>query len=257
MKRSALFLVLCCVPAWAFPTADSGTIEGRILFTGNVPPPKKFLTTDGSVLLHSDIVVHPKTKGLRHVVVVLEDAAVQPKVEKADPVLVDQRDMVFLPRVVAIQHGRVVRFENNDLFNHGVTAFSTVASDQFNVLVPANQPLEHIFSQQKNPIQIGCVLHPWMRAWIYVVPHPWFAVSDADGKFKIDKVPPGKHTLWLRHPDTGYQERHQVEVRVGEIAELKLKWQQMHGPAALPQGSAGLSASGPLARHDSSSRPGI
>ena len=71
---------------------------------------------------------------------------------------------------------------------------------------------------------IGCSLHGWMRAWIYVVPHPWFAVSDEQGKFKIADIPAGKYTVWLRHADTGRQERREVEIRPGKLAELAIDW---------------------------------
>jgi hypothetical protein len=66
-----------------------------------------------------------------------------------------------------------------------------------------------------------------MRAWVFVVPHPWFAVSDEHGQFQIDAIPPGKYTLWLRHPDTGHQERHMVEVRAGRILELPIEWRKV------------------------------
>ena len=48
-------------------------------------------------------------------------------------------------------------------------------------------------------------VHPWMGAWIAVLPHPWFAVSGADGRYAIDAVPPGRHELVLRHPRLGEQ----------------------------------------------------
>jgi plastocyanin len=207
--------------------AELGTIEGQVRFTGEVPPPKRILTTDGGTLLHSDLVVDPKTKGLRNVVVILENAPAQPKVKKVDAVLVDQRDMIFLPRVVAIQHGQKVRFENNDLCNHSVMAASTVPANQFNIVAAPNQPYEHVFDPQKHPVQVGCALHSWMRAWVYVVPHPWFAVSNAQGKFKIERVPPGKHSVWLRHADSALQERRQVHVEAGKTAELKVEWRRM------------------------------
>ncbi len=60
----------------------------------------------------------------------------QPRREKVAPVVADQRDMVFVPRVMAVQHGQAVRFENSDLCNHSVLAASTLSANQFNVLVP-------------------------------------------------------------------------------------------------------------------------
>jgi plastocyanin len=206
------------------PRRAPGSINGVVRFTGTVPPPKEITVTDGRTIQHNDLVVDSKTKGLRYVVAVLEDAPAQPKVEKSDPVIVDQRDMVFIPRVVAVQHGQAVRFDNSDLFNHSVMAASTVKDNTFNTFVVQGKPYDHTFTPQKHPVQIGCSLHPWMRAWVYVLPHPWFAVSDEKGRFKIEKVPAGKYTVWLRHADTGHQERISVAVKSAEITELKIEW---------------------------------
>lgn len=210
------------------PSAEKpGGLVGVIRFTGTVSPPEKIVTTDGGTLLHNDLIVDPKTKGLRYVVAVLENAPVQPKIEKANPMLVDQRDMVFVPRVVAVQHGQVVAFANSDIFNHSVMASSTVKANQFNLFVLQGKPYEHVFEPQKHPVLIGCSLHAWMRAWVYVVPHPWFAVSDEQGRFKINDIPPGKYTLWLRHPDTGHQTRQDVEVQTGKTLVLGMDWKKV------------------------------
>jgi hypothetical protein len=128
---------------------------------------------------------------------------------------------------VAVQHGQAVRFDNSDSCNHSVMASSTVAANQFNVFVSNGQPFDYTFEPQRHPVQIGCSLHAWMRAWVYVVPHPWFAVSDEQGHFRINAVPPGKYTLWLRHPDTGLQERRAVEVQPGKTLELTIEWRKV------------------------------
>jgi plastocyanin len=205
----------------------SGCIRGVVRFTGKAPPPREVALTDGRTLLHSDLVVDPKTSGLRYVVAVLEDAPSQPRVRQAEAVVVDQRGMLFVPRVVAVRHGQAVRFENGDEFNHSVMAASVVKEDQFNEFVLGGKPLEHVFALQKNPVQIGCSLHPWMRAWVYVVPHPWFAVTDEQGRFLIKDVPPGRYTLWLRHADTGLQERRPVEVKAGETTQAAVDWEKV------------------------------
>jgi plastocyanin len=218
--------LLCslAVVALSLPDEPAGAVTGVVLFTGKVPPPMDIITTDGSRIKHSDLVVDSNTKGLRHVMAVLEDAPAMPKLQKADAVLLDQRDMVFLPRVVAVQHGQAVRFENNDLFNHSVIASSMVKDNEFNLFVAPSKPHEHVFALQKHPIQVGCSLHPWMRAWVYVVPHPWFAITDEKGKFTIERTPPGTYTLLLRHFDTGKLERRQVDVTSGKKTELKIDW---------------------------------
>lgn len=203
-----------------------GSISGLVRFTGVVPAAKKIVTNDGSTILHNDLVVDVRTKGLRGVVAVLEDLPAQPKTQKAKPVVVDQRDMMFNPRVVAVQHGQAVRFENNDLCNHSVQAISTLEANQFNRFAGPNQPIEYTFEPQKTPVCIGCSLHGWMRAWVYVVPHAGFAVSDAQGKFQLDQVPPGKHVVWLRHADAGLHERRTVEVLAGKSVTCDVEWKK-------------------------------
>lgn len=211
------------------PQPEYGTIDGRVCFTGKVPLPEKVMTVDGGTIFQNDLVVDPKSKGLRYVVAVLEDAPAQDKKKKAMPVLVDQRDMIFLPRVVAVQHGQAVRFENNDICNHSVMSTSTVGANQFNLFVTASQPFEHAFEPQKHPVKIGCSLHPWMRAWVYVARHPWFAISDVEGKFKIEAVPPGKYTLLLHHPDTWHQQRQILKIEAGKTVQVKLEWDKVAG----------------------------
>jgi plastocyanin len=206
------------------PPADTGTIMGTVRFTGTVPPPKKVMVSDGSTIEHRDLVVDPQTKGLRDVMALLEDAPAQPRVKDAKPVLVDQRDWVFIPRVVGVQHGQPVRFDNSDSVNHSVMAISTVKANQFNSVAGPGTPIVHVFEPQKPPVVIGCSLHPWMRAWVYVVPHPWFAVTDEQGRFRIAGVPPGKYTLLLAHPDTNRREQRTVEVRVGQTTAVTIEW---------------------------------
>src|SRR5262245_10706596 len=202
---------------------DTRAISGTVRYTGELPPAKKILTTDGATILHHDLVVDAKTKGLCFVLATL-DATAQPKLKKAKPVLVDQRDMVFLPRVVAVQHGQAVRFDNSDLCNHSVMASSTVAANQFNLVAVPSQSIEHVFEPQKRPVVIGCSLHDWMRAWVYVVQHPWFAVTDKAGAFRIENVPAGKHTVVLRHADTNREEKRTLEVRAGKVTNLDVEW---------------------------------
>lgn len=206
------------------PVPATGTITGTVHFTGKAPPVQKILTTEGTTLLHRDLIVDNKTKGLRDVVVGLVDVAAQPKLKKAEPITVDQKDMVYLPRVVALQHGQPVRFDNSDSSNHSVTAASTLAANQLNLFVLPGRPIEHTFEPQKHPVLIGCSLHAWMRAWIYVFPHPWFAQTDAQGRFRIDNVPPGTYTLLFRHADGERQERKEVTVEAGKSVAVDLEW---------------------------------
>lgn len=223
----ALFAAICLVLCAGSDEQSTGAISGVVRFTGTVPAPKVITTSDGGTIRHSDLIVDEKTKGLRFVVAVLEDAPPQPKLKEAKPALMDQRDWVFTPRVIAVQHGQPVRFDNSDLFNHNVNAASTLKANQFNINVTPGQPMEHVFESQKPPVMIGCSLHPWMRGWVYVLPHPWFAVTDTKGSFRIEKVLPGKYTLLLTHQDTLLRERRTVQVEAGKTVEVSVEWQKL------------------------------
>jgi plastocyanin len=225
--ESAWLIPVICAVVFASASAAEkpGTLSGVIHYTGDVPPATNIATADGGTIMHSDLVVDPKTKGLRFVVAVLENAPTQPKLTGAKAVTVDQRDMLFVPRIVAVQHGTAVSFDNSDTCNHSVMANSSVAANQFNVFVTPGKPHEHVFDIQKKPVMISCSLHGWMRAWVYVVPHPWFGVSDEHGKFEISEIPPGKYTIWLRHADTGREERREVEILPGKPTQLAFEWE--------------------------------
>lgn len=228
MTQMPLLCLMALIgPPYSEDGPVTGTITGTIRYVGDVPPSKRVTLADGQVILHNDVVVHPKTKGLRHVAVVLDWNAKVPAEAKAKPVLIDQRDQLFVPRVVTVQEGVKVRFENSDSFNHGVSAESIHPENTFNITTPAGQSYEHLFKAQKNPISIGCALHSWMRAYVIVVPHPYHAVTDADGKFKIERVPAGKHVLLLTHPDTGHRATAAVEVTAGQTADFVVEWKEL------------------------------
>jgi plastocyanin len=204
----------------------TGTIQGIVRFTGVVPPARPIPTGDGATIDHYDLVVDAKSKGLRWVIAALEDAPPQPKLEAGEPVVIDQKDMLFIPRVVAVQHGRPVQFDNNDAFNHSVTTAARLPENEMNIFVTAREPVTKAFAAEKAPIRIGCALHGSMTGWLYVAPHAWVAVTDQKGEYVLNDVPTGKYTLWLKHPDTRLQERRQIEVRAGQSAEVAIEWKE-------------------------------
>ena len=225
MRFGAWFFVM--IGATAIGAEKPGAIQGVVRFTGDVPAPRQIVTGDGATLEHYDLVVDAKTKGLRWVIISLEDAPPQPKLDESTaPVVIDQKDMQFIPRVVAVQHGRPVRFDNSDAFNHNVSIASKIKENELNIFVTAREPVTKSFVAEKAPIRVGCALHGNMEAWIYVAPHPWIAITDEKGAFVLKDVPPGKYTVWLKQQDTGIQDRRQVEVRPGEKTEVAVEWKE-------------------------------
>jgi plastocyanin len=232
-----LMLLMTLLSLWVAPEvsgvvfsqekpAGVGTITGTVRYTGIVPETMKIVTQDGATVLLNDIVVDPKNKGLQNVIAVLEDAkpAAQASLKAA---VMDQRDMVFVPRVLVAQAGQTVRFQNSDQCNHCVKADSIKEENSFNTVTPPSKNYEHAFKAQKSPVVISCPIHAWMKAYVFVVDHPWACATDATGKFLLEKVAPGKYTLLLIHPDTGHRERHTVNVAAGMTVNVQVEWKSL------------------------------
>jgi len=128
-------------------------------------------------------------------------------------------------RVAASGSGIPVGFTNSDLANHNVRGTSFVAENNFSVFVPYEQAYRHRFRADKKqrPVVLSCDIHPWVKAWIYVFDHSFFAVSDAEGKLRIDGISPGTHELQLRQPDVAYRAVRNVPVTAGETTRIELR----------------------------------
>jgi plastocyanin len=118
----------------------------------------------------------------------------------AKPAEIDQRSMSFLPHVLPIVVGTSVRFLNSDPTPHNV--FSP-DHEKYNLGTwPQGQTKDHVFATcAKAPcvyVQL-CRVHPEMEGYVVVLQNPYFAVTSADGHYKIENVPPGNYSLGVWH----------------------------------------------------------
>ena len=133
----------------------------------------------------------------------------------------DQRNYAFRPHVLALRSGDEVRFMNSDNANHNVHAIDS--ANAFNLAGGAGVALTRRFRRPAagRPVAVGCDIHPWMKAWIYVFDHPWFAVTDATGAFRLDGVPPGKQVLGIHHADGALEARLEVVVEANRTVQVE------------------------------------
>jgi plastocyanin len=116
-----------------------------------------------------------------------------------------QKDERFNPHVLGVQTGSTVEFPNEDDFYHNV--FSVVSGDRFDLGRYAKGKSARQTLTKPGVVVVRCEIHSGMKAYILVVPNPFFAVPGTDGAFSIPGVPEGTYVVKAWHPDYGYQER--------------------------------------------------
>jgi plastocyanin len=203
------------VAAGAASTAEGGTVTGVVSYAGrpsariSVEINKDKEVCGAKAHFNESLIVSP-TGGIKNAVVVVKGA---PGAIKPASVTFDQKDCDYVPHVLAFPAGSTVAIFNSDGILHTVHALRgehTVfdkAQPGFKKKISAAVPKSGV-------IRILCDDHGWMEGWWYVTDTPYYAVSDAAGKFTINDVPPGTWTLEVWQEKLGTLER-KVEVRTG------------------------------------------
>jgi hypothetical protein len=204
------------------------TVKGRIVWAGKGAPPKQMAikpTKDEEVCAKDkdfnteEWVVNQKTGGIKNVVVWLAPepagAAIQalqkaqkdnksytfasfaaadihPKLAKPakGSVEIDQPCCRFIPHIVLAREGQDMIIKNSASVPHNAK-WTSRENNEINPLIPAGGQfkLEAPLKAEKFPIEVACSIHPWMKAWVRVFDHPYYALTDADGNFEIKNAP--------------------------------------------------------------------
>jgi hypothetical protein len=114
--------------------------------------------------------------------------------------------------VVGVMTGQQLVISNSDAANHNIHPVPEVNTEWNEMQSAGEAPKVRSFAKQEVMIPVKCNVHPWMRAYIGVVAHPFFAVTEDDGSFTIKGLPPGTYTIQIWHEKLGTQE---LQVTVG------------------------------------------
>lgn len=222
------------------PSDGWGSLSGRILYKGTPPAPgdlkdKMAIHADKACCLAKGAspeelqdntwIVDPKTKGVANVLIYLRaPTGTYFPVHDADKkrarkVSIDQPRCMFVPHVLAIfpsyydgskdvPTGEEFEIKNSATVPHNTRATGNpLKNPGFNVTLPPGTARIFQLNPQPLPILVNCDIHPWMNAKVGVYDHPYFAITGADGRFKIERVPAGAEITFMGwHEGVGYIE---------------------------------------------------
>jgi plastocyanin len=227
MKMNPRFLVIPALIA-GLQAASAADITGTVTLKGTPPAEKTIeqIASDPNCgKLHSGPVktqfyVTGSKGELKDVVVVLRGISGKSAGEAAAPVVLDQKGCEYVPYVTAIQAGQKLLVKNSDPVLHNIHPTPTASGNKEvnKAQSPGGPDLTFTFPTSEDFLRFKCDVHPWMFGYVTVVDHPYFAVTDKDGNYKISNVPPGKYTVEAMHRKAG-KASNPVEVKGDSVKQ--------------------------------------
>lgn len=181
---------------------DAGTLKGTVKYDGK-PPKKKRLKMDADPVCgssHSGAVYSENFKvsaeGFMEEALVYLKSVSYSGGTPSDPVVLDQQGCIYTPHVFGMIAGQDLLIKNSDATLHNIHSMPKV-NKEFNFAMPkvVKEKTTTFKQSEPEPFYIKCDVHPWMKSWVFVSDHPYYAVTDASGNFSIEGIPAGKYDI--------------------------------------------------------------
>lgn len=216
------------------PKGNEGSISGAVAYVGTPPAAKKIDTSADAACASKNPNLETeenivKDGKLANVFVYIKDGTLADGTKitaltfdtPTTEVPLDQNGCHYVPHVSGAQVGQKLKITNSDPTQHNIH-FTPKNNDDWNQSQPNGAPpMTHEFKRAEVLVPVKCNQHPWMKAYIGVTKHPFFAVSKPDGTFEIKGVPPGNYTVvaWHEGPGNGTEKTMQVTVPASGAAK--------------------------------------
>ncbi len=215
-------------PPGAIPAGQSigsAAIAGRALYSGD-PPERRPINMSGEsscvraghTALAEDLIVGADGALQNVIVRVVSGLGDRVFAPPAEPARMDQQGCVFVPHVLAAQANQVIEFTSSDPILHNVRAVAD-KNRTFNVSMSGRGRTIRRYFSEPEFVAIRCDLHLWMKAWIGIVDHPFFAVTGEEGRFDLTGLPAGTYEVEAWHETLGTARR-TITLGEGERGEV-------------------------------------
>jgi hypothetical protein len=199
-----------------------GSVAGTIKFAGVPPADSVMITKDQQVCgPKTEGPIEATAKGISNAVVWIADVKTGKPLPIEKRVDLGSEDCALDPRVQAVVVGTTVNVENDDRLIHRLVF--TRGSDTLTVMPFFNtgqMVASERLAKTRGIVEVHCVQHPWTRGYIAVFEHPYFAVTDRNGSFKIDSLAPGTYTMMVWHEGMSKATAQQVQVAANGTAKV-------------------------------------
>jgi plastocyanin len=205
--------------------ATAGTLTGTIKFSGRKPTRKLIDMSEDPACVEAhhgkayDESVEVNANGTLANVFIYLKSGLEGKTfaVPATPVVIDQKGCWFHPRVMGIQTGQTLQVINSDPVTHNIHPLAQINREWNHSQGEGDAPLARKFIKPEVMIRVKCNIHSWMRAFIGVVEHPYFAVTGQDGTFEIGNIPPGDYVVEAWQEKLGTQQQKITVTPSGKI----------------------------------------
>jgi plastocyanin len=225
-------LALCIFSLWGRADDAPASVKGAVKFEGAAPKGTRIDMSQDPLCAKqhptpatTEEVVVGADGGLANVVVYISDGLTshdfQPPAQAA---VLEQKGCQYKPHVLAMQANQKLDVVNSDETTHNIHP-NPSNNREWNMTQPHGVPLEQTFAREEIAIPVKCNVHPWMRGYIAVFKHPYFAVSDKNGSFDLKDLPPGTYTITAWQEKLGSQSQ-KITVGAGEAKALEFTFKQ-------------------------------
>jgi len=237
--------------------SQEGAIFGRVQLSGHPPElvplkvTKKNQELFGPTVPNQALIVSAD-KGIKNVVVSIENISGGKEVSTSGIATVESKGELYVPHVQAVTVGTTLKVVNSDPVLH--VPFAAITEIQWELSDPRDRLTDpHAYATMAKRIflfilsrgklmtsdldepvliHVMCGVHPKMSAFIWVMKHPYFAVTDEEGSFKINAVPPGRYRLRAWHEALGIQKK---QVLVGVGGRVRVDFEFAAPPSSMPR----------------------